>query len=213
MTVPANQFDKFKVVIHGRIEGQLTNNVWYFAAASSIDDVDERLIQALWECFVETLLPVASSAWRVEKITYMRVSPTVGPEFTFIPVGAAQGGGSSESLPSFNSALISLRTLEGGRSKRGRTYLPGIPEDATIGSSLDPESAFWLALIQFCLCMAGKFLPQDPQPANSFIWTVYSRKLGGATLPYQAVGFTPVSDINAQSLIGSTRSRKVGRGA
>lgn len=213
MATPANQFDKFKVVVHGRIEGQLTNNVWYFSAATAIDDVDTRLLQEVWDCFLNNVLPVLSSAWRLEKFTYQRVAPTVGPEATFIPTGNTQGGGNANALPSYSSAVVSLRTLEGGRSKRGRFYLAGIPEDATIGSTLNPEHAFWLGLVAFCLCMAGKFLAQDPQPANSFFWLVYSRKIGGNTLPAGNDGFTTITEITPSSLLGTTRSRKVGRGS
>lgn len=213
MAVPALQGDKFKVVIHGRQDGQLTNNVWYFMAATGIDDVDLRLIQAIWECFVDNLLPVLSSSWALEKITYMKVSPTIGPEFTHIPQGTVSGAGNGQALPSFNSAVVSLRTLEGGRRKRGRFYLAGIPESATLNSSFDPGNAFWLGLIAFCLCMAGKFLPQDPQPVNTFIWMVYSRANGGNALPHGAAGFTPIAEITPNSLVGTTRSRKVGRGA
>lgn len=213
MAIPANAGDKYKVVVHGRIEGQVTNNVWYFEAKTNTDDVTERLINAVWECIVDNLIPVLSAQWQAEKLTYQRVSPTLGPEEVFIPLTNLQGQGNAQALPSFGSAVVSLRTAQGGRSHRGRFYLPGIPEAATQGSTLDPANAFWLGLVGFCLCMAGKHVVDDPAPQNSFQWMVYSRKLGGSTLPYGAAGFTAVTGIVPQSLIGTTRSRKVGRGS
>ncbi|HMC74515.1 MAG TPA: hypothetical protein VKG87_09440 [Terriglobales bacterium] len=213
MPVPAQANDYFQVRIVGRQSGQETNMVWHFRAATAIDDVDLRLIQAIFDCFVQHLLPVLSSAWVLEKIVYKRVSPTLGPEYAFVPQNAAAGAGNAQALPSFCSAVVSIRTDVGGRSHRGRTYIPGIPENATLNDSFDPGHAFWLGLVAFAACLAGKFLAKDPQPVNTFLWQVYSRKIGGQHFPYGAGGFTTVTDILPVTLIGSTRSRKVGRGS
>jgi len=47
MPTPASVGDKFQVRVVGRIEGQETNNILHFMAATAIDDVETRLVLAL----------------------------------------------------------------------------------------------------------------------------------------------------------------------
>lgn len=211
----AQQNDTYQVRVVGRIEGQETNNIWYFRCASGAGDADvlTHLILVLLSCLTTHLLPVLSSAWTLERIVWKRVYPTLGPELVSIPQGQSAGGGNASALPSFNSAVMSIRTAMGGRSHRGRTYFAGIPEAATIGSTLDPGHAFWAGLINFALCCVQHFIVGDPPGANAWQMMVYSRKLGGAHFPFGNAGFTPVKELLPVSLLGTTRSRKVGRGS
>jgi hypothetical protein len=203
----------YQVRIVGLIEGQETNNVFHFSANTSIDDVELRLIAALATCFVTHLLPVSSSAWQLVKIVWKKVFPALGVEHETIPTGTLVGGGAATSLPSFVSAVVSIRTEQGGRSHRGRMYLPGIPEgDATI-SILDAGSDYLAGVAAFVACLATNFITGDPPAANSWQMQVYSRKLGGSTFPYGSAGFTPVSSFLPVRQLGTTRSRKVGRGS
>lgn len=213
MPIPASVGDKFQVRVVGRMEGQETNNILHFMAATAIDDVDLRLIVALADCFITHLLPVVTSAWTLEKFIWKQVNPVLGVENVSTPAGIGAGAGAATALPSFCSAVLSIRTAEGGRSHRGRMYLPGIPESATTVSTFDTGNAFWTGLIAFAGCLASKFILGDPPAANSFQMLVYSRKLGGSTFPYTNAGFTAVRSITAVQQLGTTRSRKVGRGA
>ena len=213
MPTPASVGDKFQVRVVGRIEGQETNNILHFMAATAIDDVETRLVLALAECFIMHLLPVVTSAWTLEKLVWKKVSPALGVETVTVPSGAGAGAGAATALPSFVSAVISIRTAEGGRSKRGRMYLPGVVESASTISALDTGNAFWTALVAFAACVTSKFILGDPPPANSFQLEVYSRKIGGATFPYGAAGFTAVTTFLPVQQLGTTRSRKVGRGS
>jgi hypothetical protein len=211
--VTASVGDAFQVKVVGRVEGQETNNILNFIAATSIDNVETRLILALAECFITNLLPVLTSKWTFEHIMWKQTKPVLGVEMITIPPGAGAGGGSANALPSLNSACISIRTAQGGRSKRGRMYIPGIPEDATTDSQFNTEGPFWAALIAFAACVVTKFVVGDPPAANSFQMEVYSRKLGGASFPYTTPGFTPVVSLTPDVIVATTRSRKLGRGA
>lgn len=215
MPVTANQNDRFEVRLEGRIDGQLTNNVWHFEYLSGASDTDValHLIQVFLDCFTAHLLPVLTSSWSLERVVWKRVSPTLGPELITVPTGTLTGGGNAAALPSFNSAVISKRTLLGGRSKRGRTYIAGIPENQTTNSTMDPALPLWLGLLAFCACMVSEFIPGDPVGSNSWGMMVYSRKIGGATFPYGAAGFEQIRELVPVSFLGTTRSRKVGRGA
>lgn len=215
MPEQANQNDCYQVRIVGRMEGQETNNVLHFRYLSGASDVDVdlHLIQVLMQCFITHVLPVLASAWTLERVVWKRVSPTVGPEIISIPVGAGAGGTPTAALPSFCSAVLSIRTKEGGRRKRGRMYIAGLPEAETTNSLFNTGGDLWEGLLAFALCLITEFVPGDPVGSNQWGLSVYSRANGGASLPYALAGFTQVSEVVPVQLIGTTRSRKVGRGS
>jgi len=213
MPETASVNDAYQVRVVGSQEGQQTNNILNFVAATSIDDVELRLIVALASCFVTHILPVATSKWSLESLIWKRTAPTLGVEHVTIPSGAGAGAGSASALPSYASCCISLRTLQGGRSHRGRMYLPGIPEDATTDSKFNTENAYWTAVLAFAACLASSFIIGDPPAANSFQMHIYSRKIGGASFPYNLTGMTPVASLTPDEIVATTRSRKLGRGA
>lgn len=205
--------DLFQVRVKGFQEGQETNNVLHFLCTTASSDVELHLIKVLIACFVEHLLPQWSSAWTLDTVVWKRVSPTLSPDFITPPDEAAIGALVTDALPTFNAALASIRTAQGGRSKRGRMYLAGIPESATTGSRFNLTNATWLAIVAFLACVATKFIDNEPIGSDQFKLGVYSRKLGGSTFPYNLVGFTPAVSIDSVALIATMRSRKVGRGS
>lgn len=206
--------DCYQVRLIGRIEGQETQNVLHFICVGADVDVLTHLIQVLLDCFTTHLLPVLSSAWELTEIRWKRVSPTLGPELITVPDIAAVGAGNAQALPSFNSVVFSERTVRGGKSGRGRMYLAGIPEDQTIGSRLDKDADMWAALLAFAACVVLNFVHPDPA-GGSNIWdlAVYSRKIGGSAFPYGGAGFASVREFVPSEFLGTTRSRKVGRGS
>jgi hypothetical protein len=213
LVVAASTGDAYEVRINGRMEGQQTTNVWHFVCAGADPDVLTHLILVFVQCFIDNLLPVLSSSWALEEVRWKRVSPTLGPEFVSVPVGAGAGAGGAAALPSYASLVLSLRSNEGGRSKRGRKYIAGLPETATINSQFDTTNAFWAAALAFAACVLAAFVVGDPPGAPSWQIVVYSRKIGGATLPYGAAGFTGIHTILPQQILGTTRSRKLGVGS
>jgi hypothetical protein len=93
-------------------------------------------------------------------------------------------------------------------------YLPGIEESVVVNSIFQTNLPFWTALLQLLTCIATKFINiGEPAPVNSAVLGVYSRKLGGSTFPYNQIGFTPLISLIPSVEIGTTRSRKVGRGS
>jgi len=213
MPVAAAVNDLFQVRVKGFLEGQETNNVLHFKCLAASADVDLHLIQVLIACFVEHLLPAWSNGWNLDTVVWKRVSPTLSPEFVSTGSGSEVGALSTDSLPSFNAALVSIRTAEGGRSHRGRMFLAGIPESATVRSSFDLSGATWLAILAFVACLVDKFIDNAELGTDRFALGVYSRKIGGSAFPYGATGFTPAVSLNPVALVATMRSRKVGRGS
>jgi hypothetical protein len=215
MAVVASQNDIYQVVLNWQIEGQQCKNVLHFLCASGGGDadVDLHLIQVLLSCIVDSLLPGLSNSATLTNITWKKVSPLLGEEHVTTPVTPAVGENITTALPTFCSAVISIRTGQGGRSKRGRMYIPGLVAATDNQDFLDPADDLWLALIAFALCLLDHFKPGDP-PATTNSWSlgVYSRKLGGSSFPYGAAGFSGGETFTPQRAIATTRSRKFGRG-
>lgn len=206
--------DIVQVRVQGRIEGQETDNILHFACVGADTDIDLHLIQVLLTCFIDNLLPVLTSTWTLERAVWKKVSPILGPEFESIPVGTNTGAGASAALPSYCSAVLSIRTSRGGKSGRGRTYIPGIPEDQTIGSAINTGGPLWAGLLGFALCIVNNFVHPDPA-GGSNLWDfgVMSRTIGGASPPFGFSGFAAMQEYVPKQQLGTTRSRKVGRGA
>lgn len=215
MPEAAAQNDMYQVRLIGRIDGQETNNVLHFRLASGAGDTDVELhlIIVLINCFVTHVMPVLTSGFTFEMVKWKRVAPTLGIEHITIPAGTTTGGGNAAALPSFCSALLSIRTGLGGRRHRGRMYIPGIPENQTTNSTINVADPLMLGLANFVACLVAAFIPGDPVGSNSWSMGVYSRTLGGSSFPYSNLGFTPITGIIPVAQVATTRSRKVGRGS
>ncbi len=202
--------------IHGRQEAQECLNVLHFGTVMGDNNVELRLLQALLNCVVTSLLPGLHTSYRLERVTAMRVSPTVGPELEVVPdpTGVIQGSIAGDALPSFTSCVLSIRANAGGRAGRGRMFIPGLPESAVSGSFIGPESPYWLAMIAFAACLLSSFKHFEDIPSTNEWWFgVMSRKIGGVKPPFLAAGFSHVMSITPKAAVATTRSRKVGHGS
>lgn len=204
--------DCFQVRVKGVLAGQETNNVLHFRAETASSDVETDLILKLIDCFVTHLLPGLTTAYTLDTVVWKKVSPALGPEFITTPPGPTTGEQTGDFLPSFTSALVSIRTAEGGRSKRGRMFLAGLPEAGVTGNSMPTAGVTWLAIVAFVACVVTAFIENGELGTGRFGWCVYSRKIGGSAFPYGATGFTRAVSLNPVALVATTRSRKQGRG-
>jgi len=204
----------WQVRLIGRQEGTQTNNVLNFTTVAAGADVETELILVMINCFVTNILPQLSSSWSLQEVRWKKTSPTLGVEQITVPTGTTTGGVSGSAYPTFVSALISIRTLLGGRTHRGRMFLAGLPESAAANSVIDDANAFWTALLAWLVCIASNFIfASPPGGTGKYQLGVYSRKTGGSTFPYGPSGFTAVSSLIPSQILATTRSRKFGRGA
>lgn len=203
----------WQVRLIGEMHGQKTVNVLHFQTPGSVDDMELRLIVVLANCFLTHLKPVFSSDFTLKEIRYQLVSASPpGTEWIYT-VASGTGTGSGVALPSFCSAVISIRSNIGGRSGRGRVSFAGIPEDQTIDSAIDPASPLWAGLIAFVACVAAAFINEGSPPANFVRWILYSRKDGGSSFPFSIAGAHHVLTATPKANVGTINSRKIGRGA
>jgi len=204
--------DLWQVIIQSTLEGQHCENVLNFRTATPIDDFELRIIIALIQCFA-AFVPHQPTGFTYNRVVWKKTGPVLGVEHITNWQGDGGGDATGNALPSFCSAVVSMRSNLGGRSHRGRIYIAGIPEDQVDQSIMRSGTDFLTALTQLCLCIATKFINiGDPPPVNTAVIGIYSRKLGGAIFPYQAIGFTPAVSLTPVVELGTTRSRKVGHG-
>lgn len=214
MPVPVNTGEVVQTLIQWSIEGQECENVLYFQAQAPDPDMLANLLAAIAQCLVTVLIPKLGSNFTLERIKGRVVSPAVGGEAVWIPDNSVNtiGGEAGSPLPSYCSALISLKTGFAGRSGHGRMYIGGISENDTNMSKINTEGSLWHALIAFCACMLGKFVIKDVPAGGDYTWGVMSRKLGGQKPPFAAAGYHVILDAHPNAYLATTRSRKVGRG-
>lgn len=211
-----------EVVVHMRQQQQQVLNVWQFRNETAVDDMEVRLLRALMLCYIEVLLPGLGSKLTLEKVTGMQVGPTLGPIYEIGPeegdviVGAAAG----DTLPTHDSICANIHTVRPGRSGRGRKFIPGIPEGATDGSNVTTTSAAWLAVVAFLACVGTKFIHgTELAGPNTISLGVIAKSLqtpnaeGKKLAPWPLDLFSRATRMTAKPIVGTTNSRKIGRGA
>jgi hypothetical protein len=207
--------DIVQVTPRYEIEGQQTENVWYFQCTNADPNMLANLLLVIAQCIITHLLPALGNNVTLESVHGKIVGPAVGAEDEWTPgtgdvvAGAATG----DSEPSFVAAVVSLYTAQPGRSGRGRTFIGGIPEASTTGSLLNVETGVYPAIIATLACIAAAFPLRELGGAASYEWGIYSRKLGGATKPpYPVAGYHGITRTVVRRELGTQRRRKLGRG-
>lgn len=204
-----------QVVIRGKLEQQDCLNILYFQANDVIQDILVALLAKVAACIMQFLVPVLSSQYTLERIVGRVVAPAVGPDTWWTPgvndvvQGALATGGST----SFVSAVVSIRTTRAGPTGRGRMFIGGVAEAATLNSYINKEHPMWAGLIAFVDCLLSQFHSNNDPVQAPLSWGIMSRKLGGQKPPFVVGGFAGVIYAAPNHALGSTNSRKVGRGS
>jgi len=222
MATPGADNTIHEVVVHMRQQNQEVLNVWHFYNNTPVDDMELRLLRALLECYLDVLLPASGSLLTVERVTGMQVGPTLGPLYEITPgedddvIGAAEG----DTLPTHDSLSIRIHSMRPGKSGRGRKQLAGVPESATVGSTIITGGPFWTAVLAFIICVGGKFIHETELSApNTISLGVLAKTLkpldaaGKRKAPWPVDLFSHATRISALPKVGTTNSRKVGRGS
>lgn len=216
MATPASAGEIWEVVQHCRQEGQEVLNVMHFRMVTAVDDIEARLLRALIVCLLTLLRPTMGSNFQFVKMSAKRVTPDLGPiiELAPEPTDQVQGAAEGDTLPAHCSICVNIHTTRGGRSGRGRMFIAGIPEGATSGSYIEQTNPHWQAILDYLACVAAAFVkPTVDAGSNVIQFGVMSRKIGGLKPPYIAAGFAAATKLVARNIVGSTNSRKVGRGS
>lgn len=204
------------VRIHGRVSGQLYNNVIHFATNTVINDPQtlEQLLRdlanAVRDCIMQFLIPASTSDFTFDNVEAFRIHPDPSDPFSADNVVPTLGDLGAQGI-GFCSQLVQKRTGTGGRSGRGRIFLPPGPEDQVAAGDWSPAQ---LALVAaFCACMAGKFIGGSA----TTVWRlgVFSKKkVGDPPVPQDPdAAFREVLTLTPVAIAAKIGSRKKGKGA
>jgi hypothetical protein len=193
-------------------------NVLHFATNEVESDVAPpspllvALIAAVVDCVITALLPAVTQDWTFEYADGRYVHNSGGSPFGSDPVVQTPPPDSVGELGvcsvSFASSLVNIRTGIGGKTGRGKMFLPPPGEAQTTNGVMDASTA--TALQAFLTCMAGKFL--GTTPSTVWRWGVFSRKLGGANYSSFDAGFHIAANISPVPTLAVISRRKIGHG-
>lgn len=200
--------------IIGRIHGQQTVNVLHFATNDVVQDgppLDQLLLQlaqAMLACVVDTLLPAVSQDWSVDRVEAQAIHPA--PSDPVVSTANANSVGQRGTTNvSFASAMAHIRTGTGGKSGRGRIFLPPCGDADMVNSGID--DATLLLITQFLVCVATKFAGANP--TTPWRIGVLSRKQLAAAGGSFNNAFREATQLTAEKNVAVMSSRKVGKGS
>jgi len=202
-----------QVRIKGSLHGQQTINVLNFATNTQINDpLDlpaffKQLADDVSSCVQTALLPGVTVDWSFLGCDVRQTAPVVGDVVDGTAPAEVVGALSATSV-SFAASLMQIQTGGGGKSGRGRLFLPP-PGEAEIESSSMSAPA-QQALLNFAFCLVGKFINNATTP-----WRlgVLSRKKVNNVLPAIDDRFREATNLVVKPDLASIRSRKKGHGS
>jgi hypothetical protein len=124
------------------------------------------------------------------------------------PLSLGTGTGSSEVLPQYTAAVVSVRTALAGKSNRGRFFIGGMLEEHQTAGVM---GAGYKAILQ---AYATKLLTTytGTTPAGGFSLVVHSRTLAAVPGTDCTDSSHPVTAMIVRDTLGTMRSRKIGHG-
>ena len=199
-----------RVVIKGRIHGSETNNVLHFATntvvqdGGQLDDLLLALAAAVLACVIEQLLPAVSSDWSFEQVTAQAIYPVLSDPVVSTPPADTNGTGATTNV-SFAASLVNLRTGIGGRSGRGKMFLPPAGDAQITESQLTQPPID--AIVAFLACIASKFNPTNG--TEQWRLGILSRKGLAAIGGTFDNSFRQVTQMTPQPIVAKMGSRKL----
>lgn len=205
----------WKLILNHTIHGQICQNGFYFVNRGIVNDDEATLAShanALRASFETRMLTDFLIFWNnqvsVNSIHVSTIVPHLGPVHETI-YETFTGFQTDEALPSYCSAVLSLRSGLGGKSRRGRLYIGGLSENDTNTGRLGPDSFAQLVVIGNKLIANYGATGSD----TLFRFVIYSRLLGPSRVNGgPIVGVTPVTHCNARLILGTQRHRLIGVG-
>lgn len=195
-----------RVVVQGRLHGQLAENVWHMRSYIA-GTPDNEIALNVRDNLTRSLRPHQSNEYTVLNIYAQEIFPVARDPFE-LPV-AESGTVATESLPGAMAAVLTLRTGLAGRRNRGRKYIAGIPEENQAQGGLTTTA--WGALVATCDAIRLWF--NAGNGLNNMELGILHRSSGGAPVPLAATSFVPLTFMIPNQTLGTMRTRIPGHGA
>lgn len=120
------------------------------------------------------------------------------------------GTGGTTGMPAVAAGIITWRTGQPGRRKRGRSYIAGISMNNTDFAGRLASVFISNTVNAFGNQMLARWGPTGLSTTTEV--GVWSRLNAGPDPPFNPAGFTPITQFTAQPAIGSMGTRRYGRG-
>jgi len=200
-------------VFHQSLHNQEVQNVFHFTNKQEFPNDDELNFRTTDLCdeFFTRVVPnwtlATTQQLHFVKITNVCLIPRLGPAGEkLIEVGT--GALANDSLPSYCAAIVSVQTGLSGRSRRGRFFMAGMPEDFCSNSQLEPDQ---FDLVQAVAdTMFGNFSITGSDFFNE--WIHYSKHEGFGDGVYTMAGAFVITRVLARRNLGTQRHRLIGHG-
>jgi hypothetical protein len=192
-------------------DGQRVENTLYFEEPDGWDAPSIGVfLGELRTLISEELMPLLSVSIQFIELVgrLLDTASSVGVVLSVTPT--ISGSNPVEAVPNNVTYTVSFRTGLTGRSFRGRNYVPGIPNDAVTGNTI--EAGFRTGVLAFYDALMAL------ATVEGVIWVVVSRFSGvdgsGNPIPRAAGVTTPVISVGTADLtVDSQRRRLPGRGS
>jgi hypothetical protein len=207
----------FHLTLRQSFHNQLCQNGYWFQYHVEGPDTEPDITVAslIGDLFHTFILPkiqdFANQQVQYNGIVVSTIVPYQGAIFEQV-LETSNGVQPNDALPTFNAAVLSLRSGLGGRSHRGRSFYAGVSEDDSANSRLLPDSFARLATIGVGLL--ATFGPTgSAAPIRYGIFSKLKGATGDPTNPWNPVtGFTGITQCAPRLDIGTCRHRKIGHG-
>jgi hypothetical protein len=189
-----------QIRVYQSLYGQRVENGFYIQAPN---DPDTVLLEGLattvlteWE---QHILPTQSQDLTLRGVNLISLDTATGPSYEEFLVSPLPGGTVSASLPGSVAFVIKFSTAQRGRSRRGRVYMSGIPEQDVTGNFLNSSP-------QADMVSGWRTFLTNVADSIGGVHVVISRTSDPATV-------TRVTSVDAtDNVLDSQRRRLTGRG-
>ena len=199
----------YELRVIGTYQGQQFNNVLHFADDAGVGVAGDA--QLLADSFMHNDVITAyrnclDDSAVLNRVEVREIHPEQKDPVVEIPPNG-QGLRTGSGMPSYVTAVISFRTGFTAKTKRGRMYMPAVPESFCTDGTMDPAAQAYYQTWEGEL--EARYL--ETTGTEPFVLGIWSRKLAGPA-PYDPAAFTPVTNITLNTIFGTQRRRRVGHG-
>ena len=184
-------------------QGQLVENRLHYFKTGFVTADMGLLAQALYELWANSLSTVVSSEVLLREVYVTDLRTADGPVATYAPGTLVGGSNVNESVTNNTSIVISLRTAQRGRSRRGRIYHVGLTENMIADNRISTAARDSI--------LAGWADFRETAATAGWTLVVLSRVVDGVPRPV-ASSATVTQMLITDDVVDSQRRRLPGRG-
>lgn len=195
-----NTTDAARIVINYGKGSEQFSNVLHATKTGFADSDMTTLAGALDSWISSNYISNLSNDVAYQNVTIYDIR-TIGGSVVSDNSGAAVGGAAVDALPINVAIVVTLYTATRGRSGRGRLYLAGFSENATV------DGIFTSAIESVAEAFAANMM--SIMSNNGWTWGVRSQQQNGVALDPAVV--RPITSYDVRNLLPGTQRRRVDR--